>query len=172
VSDVRAPQVVAQAPPLAAEIRCNSLGLSGNVLAVAHPTTRTGVPHAGLRVYEVCRAEDPKELSFFDTSGPPSRGVHFVWFVDGNYAYLATGARDFTPTHPNDDQFFMVLYMRDPRRPREVSRWWMPGTRQGDSEPLPARRPINGEFRLHSPYDLEGLCRTGGRFRAHNIHVN
>jgi hypothetical protein len=108
--------------------------------------------HAGVRVYDVSRPEAPKELSFFDTSGPHSRGVHFVWFVDGEYAYLATGARDFTPTHPSDDQFFMIVDLRDPRRPREVGRWWMPGTRQGDPEPPPARRPIDGGFRLHSPF--------------------
>jgi hypothetical protein len=152
VTDVRAPKVLAQVPTITAEIRCNSLGLSGAVLAVAHQTARIGMAHAGMRVYDVSRPEAPKELSFFDTSGPRSRGVHFVWFVDGEYAYLATGARDFTPTHPSDDQFFMIVDMRDARRPREVGRWWMPGTRQGDSEPPPARRPMDGGFRLHSPF--------------------
>ncbi len=152
VTDVRAPKVLAQVPTVTPEVRCNSLGLAGSILAVAHQTARIALPHAGMRIYDVSSPEAPKELSFFDTSGPHSRGVHFVWFVDGEYAYLATGASDFVPTHPNDDQFFMIVDLRDPRRPREVGRWWLPGTRQGDSEPHPPRRPIDGGFRLHSPY--------------------
>jgi hypothetical protein len=152
VTDVRAPKVLTQVPTVSGDVRCNSLGLSGDVLVVAHQTARIGMPHAGMRVYDVSRADSPKELSFFDTSGPHSRGVHFVWFVDGEYAYLATGAGDFVPTHASDDQFLMIVDLRDPRRPREVGRWWLPGTRQGDSEPPPARRPIDGGYRLHSPY--------------------
>ena len=73
------------------------------------------------------------ELSFFDTSGPNSRGVHCVWFVDGEFAHLTTGAADFDPTNPNDDQFYMIVDLRDPRHPREVGRWWYPGTRKGDA---------------------------------------
>jgi hypothetical protein len=152
VTDVRAPSVVAQVRTVSPDVRCNSLGLSGTILAVAHQTARVGLPHAGMRVYDVSFPEAPKEIAFFDTSGPHSRGVHFVWFVDGEYAYLATGAADFVPTHPSDDQLFMVVDLRDPRRPREVGRWWMPGTRRGDSEAPPPRLPIDGGYRLHSPF--------------------
>ena len=41
-----------------------------------------------MAVYDVSRPEEPKKLAFFDTSGPYSRGCHFVWFVDGRYAHL------------------------------------------------------------------------------------
>ncbi|HJS73787.1 MAG TPA: hypothetical protein VJ921_05830, partial [Vicinamibacteria bacterium] len=152
VTDVRSPKVLTQVPTVRADVRCNSLGLSGDVLAVAHQTARVGLPHAGVRVYDVSTPESPEELSFFDTSGPHSRGAHFVWFVDGEYAYVATGGRDFVPTHSNDDQFLMIVDLRDPRRPREIGRWWLPGTREGDSEPPLPRRPIDGGYRLHSPY--------------------
>src|SRR3990172_6373355 len=134
------------------DVRCNSLGLSGMILVVAHQTARIGLPHAGMRVYDVTSPEAPKELAFFDTSGPHSRGVHFVWFVDGEYAYLATGAAGFVPTHPSDDQFFMIVDLRDPRSPREVGRWWMPGTREGDTEPPPPRLKVDGGYRMHSPF--------------------
>lgn len=155
VTDVRAPKVVTQVRTVSPEVRCNSLGLSGTTLAVAHQTARIGLPHAGMRVYDVSSPEAPKELAFFDTSGPHSRGVHFLWFVDGKYAYLATGASDFVPTHPSDDQFFMIVDLRAPRSPREVGRWWMPGTREGDSEPPPPRLPIDGGYRMHSPFVSE-----------------
>ena len=151
VTDVRAPNMVTQVPTVSPDVRCNSLGLSGTVLAVAHQTARIGLPHAGMRVYDVSSHEAPKELAFFDTSGPHSRGVHFVWFVDGKYAYLATGAADFVATHPSDDQFFMIVDVSDPRSPQEVGRWWMPGTREGDSEPPPPRLKIDGGYRMHSP---------------------
>ncbi|MGH9332290.1 MAG: LVIVD repeat-containing protein, partial [Vicinamibacteria bacterium] len=122
----------------------------GTTLAVAQQTARIGLPRAGMRVYDVASPERPKELAFFDTSGPHSRGVHFVWFVDGEYAYLATGAPDFIPTHPNDDQFLMIVDLRDRTAPREVGRWWLPGTRHGDAEPPPPRLKLDGGYRMHS----------------------
>ena len=38
--------------------------------------------------------------AFFDCSGPHSRGVHQLWFCDGEYVHCASGSRDFTPTQP------------------------------------------------------------------------
>jgi hypothetical protein len=55
------------------------------------------------------------------------------WFVDGEFAHLTTGMTDFDPTNPNDDQIYVVVDLRDPRRPREVGHWWYPGTRKGDA---------------------------------------
>ena len=75
---------------------------------------------------------DDLKLSFFDTSGPESRGVHNLWFVDGEFAHLTTGMPDFHPTNPQDDQIWVVVDLRNPRQPREVGRWWLPGTRKGD----------------------------------------
>lgn len=152
VTDVRAPNVLTQVEAVSPGIRCNSLGLSGTILVVAHQTDRIGLPYAGMRVYDVSSPEAPKELAFFDTSGSHSRGVHFVWFVDGEYAYLATGAADFVPTHPSDDQIFMIVDLRYPSRPREAGRWWMPGTRVGDSEAPRPRLKFDGGYRMHSPF--------------------
>jgi hypothetical protein len=107
----------AQLPsPGPAVTRCNSLGLSGNVLAVANQTLKVGQKPAGMWLLDVsdpsrvkrARALDDLELAFFDTSGPESRGVHWLWFVDGEFAHLATGAADFAPSHPQDDQFYMT----------------------------------------------------------------
>ena len=52
-------------------------------------------------VYDVADPAHPRKLSHFDTSGPHSRGVHYLWFADGPYAYLSTGAKDFAPHNPN-----------------------------------------------------------------------
>ena len=57
----------------------------------------------------------------------PDRTTNFVGFSDGRYAYLATGAKDFEPINQNDDQFLMIVDMKNPRQPKEAGRWWMPG---------------------------------------------
>jgi hypothetical protein len=145
------PTIITQIPVETPNVRCNSLGLSGSTLVVAHQTDQIGQDHAGLDVYDIADPEHPKKLSHFDTSGPHSRGVHFVWFTDGRYAYLSTGARDFTPRNPLDDQFLMIVDLKDPSHPVEAGRWWLPGTRVGDIVPPPARvEGTDNGFRLHS----------------------
>ncbi len=120
------PKVIAQVPVEAPFARCNSLGLSGTTLAVAHQVEKVGQPYAGMDVYDVADPAHPKKLSHFDTSGPHSRGVHYLWFTDGRYAYLSTGAKDFTPRNKLDDQFLMIVDLHDPAHPKEAGRWWLP----------------------------------------------
>ncbi|MGH7014270.1 MAG: hypothetical protein ACREEL_08980 [Stellaceae bacterium] len=80
------PKMIKQVPVEADHIRCNSLGLAGNVLVVAHQTEKVGQPYAGVDIYDIADPAGPKKLSHFDTSGPHSRGANFVWFIDGHYA--------------------------------------------------------------------------------------
>ena len=156
------PELIAQlASPGPGITRCNSLGLSGGVLVVANQTLTKGQRPAGVWVLDVsdvdrvrrARSLHDLELSFFDTSGANSRGVHCLWFVDGAFAHLTTGMPDFDPTHPSDDQIYVVVDLRDPRRPREVGRWWYPGTRKTDAclpGCLPARHtPFDDGYRPH-----------------------
>lgn len=162
VTNPRTPVLVVQLPsPGPAVTRCNSLGLSGNVLAVANQTVKVGQKPAGMWLLDVSDLNrvkragglDDLKLAFFDTSGPQSRGVHWLWFVDGEFAHLATGAADFAPSHPLDDQFYMTVDVRNPRKPREVGRWWLPGTRTGDAclpGCLPKRQNIDDGYRAHS----------------------
>ncbi|HEX9288255.1 MAG TPA: hypothetical protein VF904_01930 [Anaeromyxobacteraceae bacterium] len=162
VTNPKVPSLLVQFPsPGPGVTRCNSLGLAGNVLAVANQTQKPGQRPAGMWLLDVsdlsrvqrARGLDDLRIAFFDTSGPSSRGVHWLWFVDGQFAHLSTGSADFAPTHPRDDQFYMVVDVRDPRRPREVGRWWLPGTRMGDAclpGCLPRRQPIDDGFRAHN----------------------
>ena len=145
------PVVLKQVPVEADFIRCNSLGLSGNVLVVARQSLTVGQPHGGITTYDVSDAGNPQLLSYMDLTGPNSRGTHYLTFSDGRYAYLATGAKDFVPKNPLDDQMLMIVDMQDPRAPREVGRWWLPGTRVGDEAPAPARvKRFDEGFRLHT----------------------
>jgi hypothetical protein len=81
--------------------------------------------------------------------------VHALWFVDGETIHMASGAPDFKPRNPKDDQFYRIVDVRQPTRPAEVGRWWLPGTRDGDDVPPPERLP--------EKFDLG--------FRAHNTNV-
>ena len=151
VTDPHTPRVVVQTELPGEELRSNSLALVGDLLLVAYQSLEPGTPLVGVRTYDVSNPSKPKLVSFFDTSGTHSRGAHCLWFVDGRYAHVSTGAADFVPTDPKDDQFYMIVDMSSPSDPREVGRWWLPGTRQGDTEAPPERHPqFDAGFRLHN----------------------
>src|SRR5207245_402592 len=104
--------------------------------------------------FDVTYPANPRTISFFDRSGPHSQGAHYVGFMDGEYMHISSGAPDFVPTNPKDHQFYSIVDVRNPSKPEEVGRWWLPGTRQGDDVPPPVRpkKPDAG-------------------FASHNIHV-
>jgi hypothetical protein len=141
VSDPRKPKVVVQTDLPQAHMRSNSLEVTDNVMAVAYQTQKVGLKPAGFELFDISVPEKPKSIAFFDCSGPHSRGVHQLWFCDGEYIHLSAGAPDFTPTHPSDDQFYRIFDVRNLSKPVEVGQWWLPGTRKGDSAPPPARHP-------------------------------
>ena len=151
------PKVVTQIPIDGPNLRCNSLGLSGTTLVVAHQTDKPGQPGAGINVYDISDPATPRQVSHFDTSGPHSRGVHYLWYAESPYAYLSTGAKDFTPHNQLDDQFLMIVDLSDPAHPKETGRWWLPGTRVGDKEPQPPRvEPFDSGIRMHTPIIAAG----------------
>jgi hypothetical protein len=154
VTDPTAPRMLVQTELPHREMRSNSLDLSGDVLAVAYQTVRPGLQPAGVELFDVSDPAKPRSISFFDRSGAHSRGAHCLWFVDGEYIHLSSGAADFVPTSPKDDQFYQIVDVRNPSQPEEVGRWWLPGTRQGD-EASPPRR--------HAPFDAG--------YRTHNTNV-
>jgi hypothetical protein len=136
-------------------MRSNSLDVVGDIMAVAYQTSGVNIQPAGFDLFDVSVPESPKRISHFDASGPHSRGVHAVWFVDGETVHLAGGAADFEPTNPKDDQFYRIVDVRKPAKPEEVGRWWYPGTRKGDDAPPPPR--------LSPQFDMG--------YRAHNTNV-
>lgn len=152
VTDPSRPEMLWQLPLPHGDVRANSLALLGDTLLVAYQAKRPGEKPAGFQVYDVSNAVHPKEVSFFDASGPHSQGVHFVSLMDGRYAHISTGAADFEPNNPKDHQFYMIVDLENPARPREVGRWWMPGQRKGDAKSLPPRHPapFDFAFRVHN----------------------
>src|SRR6185437_12765526 len=153
ISDPRKPKMVCQTALPHADVRSNSLELTGNILAVAYQTKKPGLTPAGMDLFDISKPEEPKLISHFDCSGPKSRGVHQLWFCDGEYVHMAAGADDFLPNNQLDDQCYRIIDVRNPSKPQEVGRWWLPGTRQGDNVPPPARHKkpaLDSGFRAHN----------------------
>ena len=150
VSDPRNPEIVVQTDLPHSGVRSNSLAVVGDVMLVAFQSSRPGGTPAGVGVYDIGDPARPRQISHFDTSGPHSRGAHCLWWVDGRYAHVTTGAADFVPTNPKDDQLYMIVDVADPTNLKEVGRWWLPGTREGDPEAPPERQPRDVGFRLHN----------------------
>ena len=151
VTEPADPKLVWQLPLPHANVRGNSLALRGDLLLMAYQVTKPGLKPAGFQIYDVSNPVQPKEISFFDLSGPNSRGVHHVSFRDGRYAHISTGAPDFEPDHPLDYHIYMIVDLADPAKPREVGRWWLPGQRKGDEAKLPPRhkKPFDSGMRPH-----------------------
>ena len=110
-------------------------------MLVAYQSRDHGQPGAGMGVFDISDPESPRRIAFWDAQGPGSRGCHCLWWVDGDYAHLATGTPDSRPTDPKDDQFYVIMDVSNPSNPREAGRWWLPGTQEGDDAPPPDRHP-------------------------------
>lgn len=152
VTEPRAPKVVVQTDLPHKDMRSNSLEVSGNLMAVAYQVSRAGLKPAGFELFDISEPERPRSVSFFDAAGPHSRGCHQLWFVDGETVHMACSDPELKPRHPNDDQVYRIVDVRQPSRPVPVGRWHLPGTMEGDSAPPPSRLPpkFDAGFRAHN----------------------
>ena len=73
---------------------------------------------AGLRVYDISKRDEPREIGFMPVEG---LGLHRIWYVGGRYAYVSAHVDGYI------DYIFMVIDMSDPTKPVEVGRWALPG---------------------------------------------
>ena len=151
VTDPKNPKVVVQTNLPTSHMRSNSLEVHGNIMAVAYQTQKVGQKPAGMELFDISKPENPKSLSFFDCSGPHSRGVHVLWFADGQYVHMAAGAADFEAGHELDDQCYRIIDVKNPAKPHEVGRWWLPGTRKGETPIERHKAPsLDKGFRAHN----------------------
>ena len=151
VSDPRNPKIVVQTDLPQMHMRSNSLDVSGDIMAVAYQTKKVGQQPAGLELFDISVPEKPRSISFYDCSGPHSRGVHQLWFCDGEYVHMASGAPDFKPTQ-SERRSVLSLH----RRAQSVE--------AGRSRPLvdarhaarpttcapPPRHPLDKGYRAHN----------------------
>jgi len=152
VTDPRAPKVVVQTNLQHQEMRSNSLEVSGNLMAVAYQVTRAGLQPAGFELFDISEPERPRSISFFDASGPYSRGCHQLWFVDGETVHMACSDPELKPRNLKDDQIYRIVDVKNPSKPTAVGRWHLEGTMETDSAPPPRRLPpkFDAGFRAHN----------------------
>jgi hypothetical protein len=85
----------------------------GDIEATEQSPYRNG----GFRIFDVSNPAQPKFIHHQLTGG---RGVH-RFDMDERYAYISTEMDGFLGA------MLMIYDMRDPGKPQEVSRWWLPG---------------------------------------------
>jgi len=104
VTDPTKPRMILQTELPHRNVRSNSLEVCGDIMAVAYQTGTHGASPAGIELFDISAPEQPRSISFIDRSGPRSRGVHQLWFVDGKTIHCSSGAADFMPRNLKDDQ--------------------------------------------------------------------
>ena len=108
------------------------LALDAADIPMLEASERNPYEQGGFKIYDVSDKTKPKLIAFQKTGG---KGVH-RYDMDENYVYVSTEMDGFLGA-------MLVIYdIRNPARPEEVSRWWMPGqhTAGGETPTWPGRR--------------------------------
>ena len=115
----------------------------GNVLAVNQERYREGTDRQasfhGIKFYDVADPSTPVFLSYWEAPVTPpdpetgvypdANGTHHFNF-SGPYLYLGTEYHGFI------GKILVILDTTDPRHPREVGKWWMPGQKTPEEDSL------------------------------------
>jgi hypothetical protein len=109
--------------------------------------------NGGFKIYDVADPAKPKLIAYQKTGGI---GVH-RFAMDARYAYISTEMDGFIGN-------ILVIYdIADPRHPREVSRWWMPGQHiAGGETPAWSGRRHRLHHALRFGDELWASCWHGG----------
>ena len=89
----------------------------GKRSAAAADYLQNGYKDGGFRIYDIIDRANPKLLAHHRTHG---FGTH-RFDMDERYAYISTEMPGYV------GNILMVYDIKDPAKPEEVSRWWMPG---------------------------------------------
>lgn len=109
--------------PTDAEI-AEALAVSAKDIPVLKEAAKREYSAGGFKIYDISDRAAPRELSYEKTYG---FGVH-RFDVDRQYAYMSTEMEGFNGN-------ILVIYdIRNPERPEEVSRWWLPEQKIGEGE--------------------------------------
>ncbi len=85
----------------------------------------------GLGIFDVSNPAQPRHITNWKTDDKPgpnwARGVHRFDF-DGRYAYISPTADGYL------GNIVMILDLKDPAKPQEVGRWWLPGQWEAGGE--------------------------------------
>jgi hypothetical protein len=119
ISEPRNPKVVSHLK-VPEGTHSHKVRVHGDVMLVNYE--RYGGPmkdgfQGGLKIFDVADRMAPREIAFYKAA---RTGVHRFDF-DGQYAYFSPEVEGYL------GNIVMILDLKDPTRPTEVSRWWLPG---------------------------------------------
>ena len=93
------------------------LGVQESDIPAVEAQQKNPYRNGGFKIYDVSDRSKPKLITFQKTYGI---GVH-RFDMDANYAYISTEAEGYVGN-------VLVIYdIRNPAKPEEVSKWWIPG---------------------------------------------
>ena len=93
------------------------LGVKESDIPAVEAMEKAPYDQGGFKIYDVSDRAKPKLITHHKTHG---RGVH-RFDMDANYAYISTEMPGYIGN-------ILVIYdIRNPAKPEEVSRWWLPG---------------------------------------------
>ncbi|HUF41823.1 MAG TPA: hypothetical protein VMR20_07695 [Verrucomicrobiae bacterium] len=117
VKDSKHPKLLAQLE-VPEGIHSHKVRVSGDIMLINYERYKTkNEPDAGLKVFDISDRAKPREIAFFHA---PGKGVHRFTF-DGRYAYISPTMEGY------QGNIAVMLDMKNPEKPEEVMRWWMPG---------------------------------------------
>ena len=117
---------------------------------------RLSYPDGGFRIYDIANPASPKLITFVKTN---ARGVH-RFDLDESYAYISTEMAGFIGN-------ILVIYdIRNPSKPVELSRWWMPGQNIAGGE---TPHPRGSDHSLHHAMRCENELYAGCWFSGVSI---
>jgi hypothetical protein len=158
ISDPRRPKIVSKLMTSHPWSHSHKVRVVGDLMVVNSEIEpgkgdRLAYPDGGFRIYDVKDPSNPKLLTFVKTH---ARGVH-RFDVDEDYAYMSTEMEGFVGN-------ILVIYdIRDPLRPAEISRWWMPGQNAAAGEaPHPRGRDHSLHHAMRSGNELYAGCWFSG----------
>jgi hypothetical protein len=120
---------------------------------------KRGYHNGGFKIYDVSKPSQPRLLCHQKTGGI---GVH-RFDMDERYAYISTEMPGYVGN-------ILVIYdLRDPQKPEEVSRWWMPGQHiAGGETPTWSGRRHRLHHALRFGNEMWASCWHGG-FRVVDV---
>jgi hypothetical protein len=79
----------------------------------------------GVYIWDISDPLNPKKLGHYKTGGT---GTHRNFYNGGNYMHLAAGMPGYK------GNIYVIVDIGDPKKPLEVSRWWVPGQKDTETE--------------------------------------
>jgi hypothetical protein len=99
----------------------------------------------GVLIWDISNPTNPEMYSHWKTENPGGgmAGTHRNTYPGGKYAYLSAAMAGYR------SNILVILDVSDPKKPKEVGRWWMPGQKEGEQ---PALQNVG----FHGPPIIEG----------------